>query len=616
MLGARMPSSRVFISYSHKDESWKDRLVTHLSVLQRQGVSELWDDRLIRGGDVWLHEIEKAIAAADVAILLISADFLSSQFILRKEIPLLLKKLEEGGLHILPLLVKPCLWNRVDWLSRLQIRPLDGRPLASGTEYQIEMDLVALVGEVADILDARQRAREEEAQVQHEAAQRDRRAAEERAQREAEERAQRAAAERAQRAAEERARRERAEREADERARRDAEEKARRAEEEAARRREAEDAARRRAEEEQARRREAEERARKDAEEKARRADEEAARRRAEEDAAHRAEEARARREAKATQRAKEEAARRAAEEAAARRAEREAAEKGADDASQKQGGADDADKSQTKFLDEKTHIKPAPLPVPIRKQRSRRWIAFVVLTAVIGIVVVGNIVAGRRRSSRVESRGPDTTSTTMSKETLDSLLGVYMESAAAEIMRPVEIMRDDLTTHRLSEGQGEFAHSYYALTGGYVIDDVRRGFWKPLAEYGALPPNFRIETSMTLDAPGSTQAGFCFGNTGSGWWELDVDTAGRYSFRQFTTQATTVIPWTYSVLHLNQGSPARNDLAIELRGQDVTLYANGAVLSTARISPLDTMYMGIAADPGIQSATFHYFRTLKLASS
>ena len=54
-----MSSPSVFISYSHKDEEWKDRLVIHLKVLQMQNVLDVWDDRRIEAGDDWRAEIER-----------------------------------------------------------------------------------------------------------------------------------------------------------------------------------------------------------------------------------------------------------------------------------------------------------------------------------------------------------------------------------------------------------------------------------------------------------------------------------------------------------------------------------------------------------------------------
>ena len=142
----------IFISYSHKDEDWKDRLVTHLGVLQEQDLLEIWEDRQIAAGDDWYREIETALNAADVAILLISANFLTSDFILKEEIPPLLERRANEGLRVIPLIVKPCAWTKINWLSPIQARPKDGRALSSGEEAQIDADLAALAQEVADLL--------------------------------------------------------------------------------------------------------------------------------------------------------------------------------------------------------------------------------------------------------------------------------------------------------------------------------------------------------------------------------------------------------------------------------------------------------------------------------
>ncbi len=84
--------NRIFISYSHKDEKWKDRLVKQLEVLQIKGDVEAWDDRRIKAGEDWYVEIQKALKHADAAVLLVSADFLTSGFILTEEVPTLLKQ--------------------------------------------------------------------------------------------------------------------------------------------------------------------------------------------------------------------------------------------------------------------------------------------------------------------------------------------------------------------------------------------------------------------------------------------------------------------------------------------------------------------------------------------
>jgi hypothetical protein len=146
--------NKIFISYSHKDEAWKDRLVTHLKVLERQDLLEVWDDRKIGAGDRWFREIERALQEATIAILLISADFLSSGFILREEVPRLLERREKEGVRVIPFIIRPCAWEEVKWLNPIQARPLDGRALSGGNEHQIDTDLAALMKEITKLISA------------------------------------------------------------------------------------------------------------------------------------------------------------------------------------------------------------------------------------------------------------------------------------------------------------------------------------------------------------------------------------------------------------------------------------------------------------------------------
>jgi hypothetical protein len=123
-----MSGPSVFICYSHQDEKWRQRLQKHLGVLERQGELEVWDDRRIAAGADWRAEIETAIEKARVAVLLVSADFLTSGFINNEEVPRLLARRKDEGLRIVPLIVRPCLWQSVAWLEQLQVRPRDGAP--------------------------------------------------------------------------------------------------------------------------------------------------------------------------------------------------------------------------------------------------------------------------------------------------------------------------------------------------------------------------------------------------------------------------------------------------------------------------------------------------------
>lgn len=147
-----MSKPTVFISYSHKDEAWKDWLVSHLGVLQHEELLDIWDDRRIIAGDDWYPEIQNAIDTASVAILMVTADFLNSKFILGEEVPRLLKRREKEGLRIFPVIVKPCAWQHIQWLARIQARPKDGRAISGGNDHQIDTDMAAIADEIMSII--------------------------------------------------------------------------------------------------------------------------------------------------------------------------------------------------------------------------------------------------------------------------------------------------------------------------------------------------------------------------------------------------------------------------------------------------------------------------------
>ena len=128
----------VFVSYSHKDERWLDRLKVHLRPLETGFDIEVWDDTKIRPGDRWKIEIAKAVEKAKVAVLIISADFLASDFIRTDELPPLLKAAEEEGALVIPILASPCLFLQNPSLAQFQAANTPSRPLVSATEGEQE----------------------------------------------------------------------------------------------------------------------------------------------------------------------------------------------------------------------------------------------------------------------------------------------------------------------------------------------------------------------------------------------------------------------------------------------------------------------------------------------
>lgn len=126
--------NKVFISYSHKDDTWLKRLHVHLKPLERSGVLDRWDDTRIGAGTDWREEILAALARARIAVLLVSANFLASDFIDQEELPILLHHAESGGAQILPVLVSPCMLPA--HLSRFQAINRPERTLSEMTEAE------------------------------------------------------------------------------------------------------------------------------------------------------------------------------------------------------------------------------------------------------------------------------------------------------------------------------------------------------------------------------------------------------------------------------------------------------------------------------------------------
>jgi len=141
--------TKVFISYSHKDEPWKDRLMSHLGVLEFQDLLHIWVDTRINAGENWRNSIEEVLNESKVAILLVTANFLTSAFILTEEVPRLLKKHAEAGMRIIPVIGKPCAWKVIPWLANIQVRPKEGRSISAGSDNQIDTDLMLITYEVA-----------------------------------------------------------------------------------------------------------------------------------------------------------------------------------------------------------------------------------------------------------------------------------------------------------------------------------------------------------------------------------------------------------------------------------------------------------------------------------
>jgi hypothetical protein len=152
---AGMSRDLVFISYSHRDRDWLERLRTLLKPYERQNL-KIWADRSIEVGNDWRDDISEALAHACVAVLLVSPDFLASDFIYDEELPPLLRLWEERSITIIPILISACSYE-VTPLERIQFAHSTSKPLDEIPEKPENERNSVLVGIVKRIAEAAQK---------------------------------------------------------------------------------------------------------------------------------------------------------------------------------------------------------------------------------------------------------------------------------------------------------------------------------------------------------------------------------------------------------------------------------------------------------------------------
>jgi tetratricopeptide (TPR) repeat protein len=119
---------QVFISYAHEDEELCREFLTHLSQLQRDGLIREWHDRKITGGSEWAGQIDEHLNAADIIVLLVSPDFLASQYCYDVEMDCALKRHKAGKARVVPVILRPSDWKTSPF-SKLNALPTDGKPV-------------------------------------------------------------------------------------------------------------------------------------------------------------------------------------------------------------------------------------------------------------------------------------------------------------------------------------------------------------------------------------------------------------------------------------------------------------------------------------------------------
>ena len=120
----------LFYSYSHKDEALREQLEKHLAILQRHHIISGWHDRAIPAGSVWEQQIHEHLETADIILLLVSADFLASDYCWGKEVTRAMARHEAGMARVIPVLLRAVDWTGAPF-STLQALPKDAGPVTS-----------------------------------------------------------------------------------------------------------------------------------------------------------------------------------------------------------------------------------------------------------------------------------------------------------------------------------------------------------------------------------------------------------------------------------------------------------------------------------------------------
>src|SRR6516225_2808893 len=140
---------RVFYSYSHADTEARKTLGKYLAPLVPNKIAEDWHDRKIEAGGDWQSEISAHLESANLVLLLVSESFLESDYCFGVEVERALARLKRGEVKVVPILLKPCLWEESKF-SLLQIIPRDGKPIsesasAAGAYAEVAREIRDLV---------------------------------------------------------------------------------------------------------------------------------------------------------------------------------------------------------------------------------------------------------------------------------------------------------------------------------------------------------------------------------------------------------------------------------------------------------------------------------------
>jgi hypothetical protein len=141
---------KIFFSYSHNDETLRDELEIHLSILKRQGVIETWHDRRIGAGQEVNHEISEHLETADIILLLVSPYFLDSDYCYDVEMKRAMERHENGQSRVIPVILHSCDWHGTPF-GKLLATPTDGKPISKfPNQHDAFLEVTKAIREAAE----------------------------------------------------------------------------------------------------------------------------------------------------------------------------------------------------------------------------------------------------------------------------------------------------------------------------------------------------------------------------------------------------------------------------------------------------------------------------------
>ena len=127
---------KAFISYSHRDSHYLERLQVHLAQARRDSLISEWTDQKIDAGSNLNDNISEALASSEIFLALVSPDYIASNYCYEKEFQTALQLQDEGKLIIVPIIIEPCEWQKTPF-GRLKAIPKDGKPISEYTNQNV-----------------------------------------------------------------------------------------------------------------------------------------------------------------------------------------------------------------------------------------------------------------------------------------------------------------------------------------------------------------------------------------------------------------------------------------------------------------------------------------------